>query len=132
MPTEEFDSVHNVNARGIFFCTAEVAKVMQAQDEKFTESRSGRRGIGRGSIINLLSLNAKVPVSTHGQYGASKYAALGITHTAGKVEPLIVNREIELTLEAAELARKGVRVNCILPTWVDTPVGPRRSATQLG
>ena len=125
MPTEEFDRVHNINARGMFFCTAEVAKVMQAQDEKFTESRSGRRGIGRGSIINLSSLNAKIPVSTHVQYGSSKYAALGITHTAGKVELLIVNCDIELTFEATELARKGVRVNCILPSWVDTPVGPR-------
>ena len=85
MPDEEFDRVHNVNARGMLFCIAEVAKVMQSQDEKFTEGRSGRRSIGRGSIITLSSLNGQIPVSTHVQYGSSKYAALGITQTAGKL-----------------------------------------------
>ena len=84
MPEEEFDRVHNVNAKGMFFCISEVAKVMQAQDEKFTEGRSGRRSVGRGSIVTLASLNAQIPVSNHVQYGSSKYAALGITQTAGK------------------------------------------------
>lgn len=108
MPDEEFDRVYNTNARGTFFCIGEVAKVMQAQDEKFVEGRSGRRSIGRGSIVILSSLNGQIPVSGNVQYGSSKYATLGITDTA-----------------AAELARKGVRVNCILPTWVDTPMMER-------
>ncbi|KAL8784420.1 MAG: hypothetical protein Q9195_009048 [Heterodermia aff. obscurata] len=113
IPIEEFDRVHNVNARGMLFCIAEVAKVMQAQDEKFTRGRSGRRSIGRGSIVTLSSLNGQIPVSSHVQYGSSKYAALGITHTA-----------------AVELARKGVRVNCLLPSWVDTPMMDKEIARQ--
>ena len=31
---------------------------------------------------------------------------------------------MKLTLAAVELARKGVRVNCLLPSWVNTPVSP--------
>lgn len=88
MLEEEFDRVHNVNAKGMLFCIAEVAKVMEAQDEKFTEGRSGRRSTGRGSIVTLSSLNGQIPVSGHVQYGSSKYAALGITHTAGKLGDL--------------------------------------------
>ena len=85
MPDEEFDRVHDVNARGLLFCIAEVAKIMLAQDETFTEGRSGRRSTGRGSIVALSSLNGQIPVSSHVQYGSSKYAAIGITHTAGKL-----------------------------------------------
>ena len=85
MPDDEFDRVHGVNARGMLFCIAEVAKVMLAQEERFTEGRSGRRSTGRGSIVTLSSLNGQIPVSNHVQYGSSKYAALGITHTAGKL-----------------------------------------------
>jgi len=88
MPTEEFDRCHDVNARGVFFCIAEVAKVMQGQDEKFTEGRSGRRSVGRGVIITLSSLNGQTPVPTHVQYGSSKYAALGIAQTAGTSCPI--------------------------------------------
>ena len=86
MPTEEFDRVHNVNARGNFFVTGAVSKVMLQQQENFAEGRSGRRSIGRGSLINISSLNGQIPVSNHVQYGSSKYATLGITLTAGKCD----------------------------------------------
>lgn len=88
MPDEEFDRVHNVNAKGMLFCIGEVAKVIQAQDEKYTEGRSGRRSTGRGSIVTIASLNGQLPVSNHVQYGSSKYAAIGITHTAGKTSTM--------------------------------------------
>jgi NAD(P)-dependent dehydrogenase (short-subunit alcohol dehydrogenase family) len=84
IPDEEFDRVHNVNARGTLHITSEVARVMVDQEERFLESRSGRRSIGRGCIVNISSLNGVLPVPNHVQYGSSKYASVGITETAGK------------------------------------------------
>jgi len=58
-----------------------------------------------GRIINIASAAAKRGSVSLSSYVASKHAALGITRTA-----------------ALELAEKKIRVNCICPTTVDTPM----------
>jgi len=58
-----------------------------------------------GSIINVASLGALVGLATYAAYSASKAAVVSLTQTA-----------------AAELAPKGIRVNCVCPGSIDTPM----------
>jgi NAD(P)-dependent dehydrogenase (short-subunit alcohol dehydrogenase family) len=58
-----------------------------------------------GSIINVASVAALLGVSTYAAYSASKAAVVSLTQTA-----------------AAELAERGIRVNCICPGSIDTPM----------
>lgn len=57
-----------------------------------------------GSIINTASTAGTKGVSQMTAYGASKWAVVGVTKTA-----------------SIELGNKGVRVNCICPSSVNTP-----------
>jgi dihydroanticapsin dehydrogenase len=59
------------------------------------------RESGRGSIVNFSSQAAR---SGGGVYGATKSAIISISRTL-----------------ARELARDNIRVNAVLPGWVDTP-----------
>ena len=59
------------------------------------------RASGRGSIVNFSSQAAR---SGGGVYGATKSAVISISRTF-----------------ARELARDNIRVNAVLPGWVDTP-----------
>ena len=81
---EEFDQLHSVNCKGILHCLREELKVMQAQDQTYVEGRSGRRGVGRGSIINVVSLAGVVGIPNGVTYTASKFAANAVSKIAGK------------------------------------------------
>lgn len=65
----------------------------------------GRLILDGGSIINTASYSGLFGTPTYGVYVASKFAVVGMTRTA-----------------ALELAPRGVRVNCICPGTVDTPM----------
>ena len=58
-----------------------------------------------GSIINVSSVAALLGVATYAAYSASKAAVVSLTQTA-----------------AVELADKGIRVNCVCPGSIDTPM----------
>jgi NAD(P)-dependent dehydrogenase (short-subunit alcohol dehydrogenase family) len=87
---EEWDSVVDVNLRGVYFTSIEVAKRMF----------EGGRG---GSIINIGSVGGVVPLERLGAYSATK----GGVHQLTKV----------LALEWAD---RGIRVNAIAPGWTET------------
>ena len=59
-----------------------------------------------GSIISTASLSGLQGMYGSGPYVASKFAVVGITKTA-----------------AIELASRGIRVNCVCPGNIDTPMG---------
>jgi 3alpha(or 20beta)-hydroxysteroid dehydrogenase len=61
------------------------------------------RRAGGGSIVTTASALGRVGTPQLGGYVASKWAIRGLTQTA-----------------ALELARDGIRVNCVLPGYVDT------------
>lgn len=60
---------------------------------------------GSGSIVNLSSSSAVLPHNATGAYAATKFAIRGLTRTA-----------------ALELGPHGIRVNCVLPGGVNTPM----------
>lgn len=96
---EDLKRTFEVNTYGIFYCGQAVAKTMI------------ELGI-KGRIINTASMAAKqgrVPFLA--DYVASKFAVLGLTQAM-----------------AFELAPYGIRVNCVCPGFVATPMQDRELA----
>lgn len=88
-----WNAVLDVNLKGVFFCCREEARVMLPRES--------------GSIINVASMSAQIVnrPQHHAHYNASKAAVVQMTKTC-----------------AAEWATHGVRVNCISPGHMDTPM----------
>lgn len=81
----DWDRIHRVNAKGVFFCLQRVAKEMIARDG--------------GRIINIASIAGKGYAGTSNvAYAASKGAVISLTRTA-----------------AQQLARHGINVVAICP-----------------
>jgi NAD(P)-dependent dehydrogenase (short-subunit alcohol dehydrogenase family) len=89
---DDFDTVFNVNVRAVFNLTRLVAAKLIA---------AGRCG----SIINVSSQLGHVGASERAIYVASKFAVEGLTKAI-----------------AVELGSRGIRVNAIAPTFIDTPL----------
>ncbi len=70
---------------------------------------------GGGSIVNVASVAGCRGIPTMGSYVMSKWGVRGLTKTA-----------------AAELATSGIRVNCVLPGAVDTPMMSQPASTAIG
>lgn len=62
-------------------------------------------GQGSGSIVNTASIGSERGLAGACTYNASKHAVVGLTRTA-----------------AAEAGPKGLRVNCVMPGVIDTPL----------
>ncbi|CAN7996433.1 unnamed protein product [Ixodes pacificus] len=90
---EEFDAVINVNVRGTFLVNQAAARAMVAS------------GVKDAVIVNVASILGKSPHPSFSAYVASKFAVIGLTKTI-----------------AQELAPKGIRCNCVLPGFTDTPL----------
>jgi NAD(P)-dependent dehydrogenase (short-subunit alcohol dehydrogenase family) len=89
---EDWDRIHRVNAKGVFFCLQRVAREMIPR-------RSG-------SIVNIASIAGKGYEGTsNAAYAASKGAVLSLTKTA-----------------AQQLARHNINVNAVCPGITRTPL----------
>lgn len=64
---EEFDTLFNVNIRGMFFVTQGAAEIMV--------------GNGQGSVVNVSSVHAYGAMVEHSVYAATKAAIVGFTRT---------------------------------------------------
>jgi len=102
MPEEEWDSIIDINLKGVFLCTKAVAKYMIEQ--KY------------GKIINISSLLG-VRATRWGMsaYSASKAGVIQLTKAS-----------------ALEFAYYGINVNCIAPGSIETDIYKRgRTAEQV-
>ena len=96
---EDWDQVMGVNAKGVFVSCREAVRQMLAQEPP------GGSVVINGSISGLVGIPGQAP------YAPSKGAVVEMT------------RQL-----AVEYARRGVRVNCVCPGTVDTPVLRRAMA----
>lgn len=89
---QDWDRIHRVNAKGVFFCLQRVA-------EEMIPRRSG-------AIVNIASVAGKGYRGTSNAiYAASKGAVIGLTYTA-----------------AQQLARHNINVNAVCPGIVRTAI----------
>ncbi|KAH8291713.1 hypothetical protein KR018_011678, partial [Drosophila ironensis] len=93
MPEKDYDDVYSVNLKGTFLVTQHFAKAMIEQQ------------LEGGSIINLSSIVAKMNNIGQANYAATKAGVISFTEVASK-----------------EFGKFGIRVNCILPGYIDTPM----------
>jgi NAD(P)-dependent dehydrogenase (short-subunit alcohol dehydrogenase family) len=99
---EEWLGVNDVNLNGLFWCNRAFGAHMLAR--------------GRGSIVNIGSMSGIIVNRPQGQahYNASKAAVHHLTKSL-----------------AAEWASRGVRVNAVAPTYIETPLIAHAEASGL-
>jgi NAD(P)-dependent dehydrogenase (short-subunit alcohol dehydrogenase family) len=89
---EEWDETIAVNLRGMFLVAQAVARGMLEDGQS-------------GAIVNMASTNALGGEEEFAHYNASKGGVLQLTRTM-----------------ALELGPRGIRVNCVCPGFIDTPL----------
>jgi NAD(P)-dependent dehydrogenase (short-subunit alcohol dehydrogenase family) len=87
-----FDAMLAVNLTGVFLCLKHEVAEMLAQG-------------GGGAIVNTSSIAGLIGLPTSAHYVAAKHGVVGLTKTA-----------------AMEYAQDGIRVNCVNPGYVKTPM----------
>ncbi|KAI1125553.1 hypothetical protein F5Y10DRAFT_279398 [Nemania abortiva] len=101
----EFGRFLKVHVDGTFLLTRSMSAAMKSQEPKLIGSKDSGRGSSRGSIVILGSGSSFVATPSMVQYTTAKHAVLGLTKNA-----------------ALDNAAHGIRVNCVCPSWADTPM----------
>ncbi len=96
MDAAAWDRTIAVNLRGMFLVAQAVARRMLEPEP------------GGGVIVNMASTNALAGEPDFAHYNASKGGVLQLTRTM-----------------AVELGPRGIRVNCVCPGFIDTPLNDR-------
>ena len=98
----DWDRIHRVNAKGVFFCLQRAAREMIRQNQA-----DG----GGGRIVNIASIAGRgYPGTSNAAYAASKGAVIALTKTA-----------------AQQLGRHNINVNAICPGVTRTELGARNA-----
>ncbi len=96
----DWDHIHRVNAKGVFFCLQRAAREMIRQ--------------AGGQIVNIASISGRgYPGASNAAYAASKGAVIALTKTA-----------------AQQLGRHNINVNAICPGITRTELGARNAGAR--
>ncbi|KAI0102909.1 hypothetical protein GGR51DRAFT_562113 [Nemania sp. FL0031] len=95
----------DINVQGTFLMTRTVSKTMSLQDPVPVDEAYPARGITRGAIVNIGSIASYISLPKSAQYVTSKHAVLGLSRAS-----------------ALDNVPHNIRVNCVCPSWVDTPL----------
>jgi len=101
----EFDRFLDVNVKGTLLVMRYVSAAMKLQEPRPVDEGLAARGTTRGAIVTLGSAQSFASAPGMIQYTTSKFAVLGLSKNA-----------------ALDNATHGIRVNCLCPSWVDTPM----------
>ncbi|KAL4778872.1 hypothetical protein BJX76DRAFT_352275 [Aspergillus varians] len=102
----DFRRLFEINVTGAFLLLRAVSAVMRTQEPKGIKTSLGDdRGASRGAIVILGSAASFVATPSMSQYTTSKHAVLGLVKNA-----------------ALDNVAHNIRVNCVCPSWVDTPM----------
>ncbi|KAF4125698.1 NAD(P)-dependent dehydrogenase, short-chain alcohol dehydrogenase family [Geosmithia morbida] len=101
----EFRRFLKIHVEGTFSLVRAVSAAMTSQHLRPNGPPGSGRGETRGSIVTLGSGNSFVATPHMVQYTTAKHAILGLTKNA-----------------ALDMAPHGIRINCVCPTWVETPM----------
>jgi NAD(P)-dependent dehydrogenase (short-subunit alcohol dehydrogenase family) len=96
-----FDAMLAVNLTGVFLCLKHEVAQMLAQG-------------GGGAIVNTASIAGLVGLPTSAHYVAAKHGVVGLTKSA-----------------ALEYAADGIRVNCVNPGYIRTPMTKETMETRF-
>lgn len=108
MSLHEFQRFLDINTLGMFLVTREASIAMRGQEARAVSDHSPGRGMTRGAIVNLGSGSSLIASPGVLPYTTSKHGALGLSKNS-----------------ALDNARHGIRVNCVCPSWTDTPMVER-------
>ena len=92
IPEEEWDRVIDTNLKGTFLAAKQVLRQAMLKQNA-------------GSIVNIASIEGLEGLTSQAAYGASKGAVVQLTRNL-----------------AVDYALKGIRVNCVCPGAIDTPM----------
>ncbi|EQL29858.1 oxidoreductase [Blastomyces dermatitidis ATCC 26199] len=111
---EEWDLLLRVNLTGMMYCVRAQLRAMMANKGRGADADSCAGGEGIGSIVNAASIQGVMGFGKSATYAATKHGIVGLTKSVAK--------------EAAP----GIRVNCIAPGSIQTPLLDEGSAIQGG
>ncbi|KAJ8133519.1 hypothetical protein O1611_g109 [Lasiodiplodia mahajangana] len=107
---DQFQKVLDVNVNGLFHVMSAVSAAMKNQEPRDVDASMPVRGKSRGTIVNLASVSSFRALPHAASYTTSKHAVVGMTKVA-----------------ALDNIPYNIRVNCVCPSWVDTPMLSRIS-----
>ncbi|KAI0016761.1 hypothetical protein F4780DRAFT_661738 [Xylariomycetidae sp. FL0641] len=105
MDLDMFKQVQDVNVNGTLVVMSEASKAMLLQEPLVIDETMPSRGEIRGSIVNMASVLSTRALPGVGAYSTSKHAVEGLTRAA-----------------AIDNIPHKIRVNCVCPSWVETPM----------